>query len=206
MVHDQATSYLCHSFATISAFRQSILTLANDLHVEYQSNFGASTYQSIIEGINNRPEYSFDKMLTVFLGCVSPRSFLSTSDQQGGDTKKVVYRLGNKTAFECEGWKRIIPARRIFQDMHLDIDDFELVIEQVNHPNSHTILSVLEEADVLGKGNSWFQNTTNTFQVILEFVYLLGGLFLTFISIAQYRCEYSNSRQQHGTRSIDLQD
>ena len=102
-------------------------------------------------------------MLAVFTGCVSPRSYSSSSDKQDAETEKIISRLVSKTAFEIEGWKRILPVRKMFEKMGLNIDDYELTYDEVNHPNSHSIKNVLEK--VMGKGTSWFTPAGDIFKV-----------------------------------------
>ena len=120
MVHDQHFTNLCHSFATMSGFRGVLLNLAKSV----QNEFGANMVdcQEVIEEINKTGAFSFNHMLAVFLGCVSPRSY--TSDSQSAETETIVSRLVSKTAFEIEGWKRILPVRKMFQKMNLNSQIF----------------------------------------------------------------------------------
>ena len=67
---------------------------------------------------NQKSEFSFTKMLTLFVGCVSPRSLdgliinsrnnshFINAQTQSADC--AVQRLVNVTEFEKEGWKRIL--------------------------------------------------------------------------------------------------
>jgi len=140
LVHDQEFTHLCHSFATMSGFRHTLLQLVN-------------TYiysQDILKGINDQHgEHSFNNMLTVFLGCVSPRSFNSTTTSQSGETEKIIARLCSRTAFEIEGWKRIIPVRKIFELLKWNIDDYELKCEKVHHPfQVNTVVDLKTDASV----------------------------------------------------------
>ena len=165
-VHDQEFTNLCHSFATMSAFRQTILQLVESHKKIYGQTFGTLNYDDVESGIKAKVgEFSYNSMLTVFLGCVSPRSFNTAAEIQTAKTETIVARLCSKTAFEVEGWKRIIPVRKIFEKINLNIDDYELSYEKVHHPNSHSIKTVLET--LKGKGNSWWpiSATTSPFQV-----------------------------------------
>ena len=160
MVHDQHSTNLCHSFATMSGFRQILLNFAEKAKSEIGSNEAGC--QEVIDGINTKGEFSFNRMLAVFLGCVSPRSY--SGKNQSGKTEKIISRLVSKTAFETEGWKRIIPVRKMFEKMNLKIDDYELSYEKVNHPNSHSVKTVLEKL----KGSSYFEPAVGKFEVKIQ--------------------------------------
>jgi len=163
-VHDQEFTNLCHSFATMSAFRKTLLQLVESHKNIYGQNFGTLIYDDVESGIKTKVgEFSYNSMLTVFLGCVSPRSFNTKAEIQAAKTETVVARLCSKTAFEIEGWKRIIPVRKIFEKINLNIDEYELSYETVHHPNSHSIETVLET--LMGKGKSWWTSSTSHFQV-----------------------------------------
>ena len=143
--HDQESTLLCHSFATMSGFRQVLLDLTDK--VKQNDVTLLATCTEIINQIETeqKGEFSFAKMLTGFLGCVSPRSFHCSSAIQSSLLKPIVARLCSKTAFEIEGWKRIIPVRRIFRKLNLKIDDYELSYEEAFHPNSKFDQQVLEK-------------------------------------------------------------
>jgi len=146
--HDQESTLLCHSFATISGFRQVLLDLTDKVKMQ---NTKDETLMATCENLRNqiereqKGEFSFGKMLTGFLGCVSPRSFHSSRDIQGAFLEPIIARLCSKTAFETDGWKRIIPVRRIFKELNLKIDDYELSYEEAFHPNSQYDQQVLDE-------------------------------------------------------------
>ena len=124
--HEQESADLCHSFATMSGFRQVLLDLTDEqTTIDATSLANCTEIRNMIE-TDQKGDFSFGKMLTGFLGCVSPRSFHSSRDIQGSFLKTIVARLCSKTAFETEGWKRIIPVRRIFKTLNLKIDDYEL--------------------------------------------------------------------------------
>ena len=156
LVHDQEHTNLCHSFATMSCFRKCIMSL-----VEAESKTNMFCAVSEMEKEMATGEYSFRNMLTVFLGCVSPRSYKSDSTTQFAQTETVIARLAYRTVFEVEGWKRIIPVRRLFQRIRLNINDYELTYQKVEHPNSHSVQQVLLDID----GQSWFPSTSSTFKV-----------------------------------------
>jgi len=46
---------------------------------------------------------------------------------------------------EIEGWKRLVPVREIFSKLGLDIDQHSLSVEEVDHPNSHTVVDLEQE-------------------------------------------------------------
>jgi len=150
---------LCHSFATMSAFRQVLLNFIKKVQRKSPPEIAARC-KKIIAEINEKGEYSFNRMLAVFLGCISPRSY-SNFSKQSAITETVIARLVSKTAFEIEGWKRILPVREMFEKINLKIDDFELIYEKVNHPNSHAVNPVLEK---LG-GKPYFNPAQRTFEV-----------------------------------------
>ena len=64
-VHDQRTTNLCVSFSTMTAVRGAAMN--------YLVNKGANQDQLRNE-LENDNQFSFNKMLTLFTGCVSPRS------------------------------------------------------------------------------------------------------------------------------------
>ena len=76
--------------------------------------------------------------------------------------------------FEIEGWKRIIPVREMFEQLNLDIDEYELSYQKVHHPNSHSVEKVLET--LKGKGNSWFKSVPDSFQVWYYIAFNLKNL------------------------------
>ena len=47
--------------------------------------------------------------------------------------------MANRTAFEVEGWKRILPIRHVFEKANIDLNKVELTIEEVTHSNSDCI-------------------------------------------------------------------
>ena len=59
--------------------------------------------------------------------------------------KSVVDRLCHITSLEIEGWKRLVPVREIFSKLGLDIDIHSLSVEEVDHPNSHTVAELQRE-------------------------------------------------------------
>jgi len=79
-----------------------------------------------------------------FPGCVSPRSldgliinsrndphFMNAQSQLN---EKAIDRLVNKTAFEENGWKRINPLVRLFNQYNVDPNNIELEKITVFHP------------------------------------------------------------------------
>ena len=134
-VHDQRMTSLCVSFATTTTVRgASINYLTNHGHPEDQ----------IRNELENDFQFSFTKMLTIFTGCISPRSldgliinsrndphFMNPQAQLIGNA---IDRLVNKTAFEENGWKRIKPLVRLFNQYNVDPNNIELEKITVFHP------------------------------------------------------------------------
>ena len=176
-IHEQGYSYLCHSYAAISCLRQLLIKLV-------KGQTGMDRLKLKIKNNSAQNDHSFSRMLTIFLGCINPRSFCGDTSKQAAMLETVVSRLVNKTAFEVEGWKRIIPVRTIFHELKLAIDDYELVYKHVYHRNSDTIIKVLEHYF----GRSWFSNTPERFKVntkkpSLIKKYLTSQFFLYMIII-----------------------
>lgn len=118
-VHDQHGSNLCHSYSTISAFRQVLIQFLTQLKSDQSSK--ANLIDQTIGRINGNERFSFNRMLTTFLGCVNPRTFLGDGIRQAAMTETVIMRLINFTAFEIEGWKRMLPVRDIFTELGLEV-------------------------------------------------------------------------------------
>ena len=126
-------SNLCHSFAVISAFRHCLIIFIES--IESVDTLAILTEIKLPNG-----EFNFQKFLKIFLACVNPRCFHGLSqlnsekkflDQQMANLKTVIKRLVFGTTFEIEGWKRLLPAREIFEKLSLDIDNYELKMETV---------------------------------------------------------------------------
>ena len=167
-VHDQGSTYLCHSYATMSAFRQLIIQFrqANPtVGSRVTRLFRNLGMKSKIDGTD---EHSFHRMLSVFLGCVNPRSYFGDETKQAAILETVISRLVNRTTFEIEGWKRIVAVRTIFKELLIKIDDYVLTSEHVDHPTSQWILPVLES--FLGQGKSFFTPAPKSFQVHFAFL------------------------------------
>jgi len=76
--------------------------------------------------------FSFHKMLAVFIGCINPRSYYGDPTKQAAVLDSVISRLVNRTVFEIEGWKRILPVRNAFKELGIKkIDDYALTWEKV---------------------------------------------------------------------------
>ena len=114
--HDQHNSNLCHSYSVISAFRQALIQLLK--------TFKNPKVKNIIQRINGNEQFSFNRMLSIFLGCVNPRSYLDPPKVHTASTEMVIKRLVMKTAFEIEGWKRLLPVREIFENLNLESLNF----------------------------------------------------------------------------------
>ena len=77
-IHNQKTTNLCHSYATISGLRKLLRKFLDDqlpmmslLFLSDESSF----LESAREAMNEKGDCSFNHMISVFVGCVSPRSF-----------------------------------------------------------------------------------------------------------------------------------
>jgi len=128
-VHGQRATSLCVSFATTTTVRgASINYLTNHGHPEDQ----------IRNELENDFQFSFTKMLTIFTGCISPRSldgliinsrndphFMNAQAQLSG---KAIDRLVNKTALEENGWKRMNPLVRLFNQYNVDPNNIDAVL------------------------------------------------------------------------------
>jgi len=100
-------------------------------------------------------------MLSIFLGCVNPRSYLENSVEQIADTETVIQRLSSRTAFEVEGWKRLLPVREIYKALDLDLENYELKYKVINHPFSSSILQV--QSEIFQSDKIWFQPAEQMF-------------------------------------------
>merc|ERR1712176_178776 len=90
---------------------------------------------SVADMMNDGQECSFYRFLAVFIGCINPRSFEELfKDVQRAQIEMVIQRLVCRTAIEIEGWKRIPAARRLFDAAKLQIDEFTLKYEAIDHP------------------------------------------------------------------------
>ena len=83
---------LSHSYSVIFAFQNAILSLLTKLKESHtDENFGNNIYKTIIDEVESK--YSLSKMLSVFMGCVNPRSFYDFSRKQIAETETVIARL-----------------------------------------------------------------------------------------------------------------
>ena len=104
-VHDQRTTGLCTTFSVTTAVRGAA--------INYFGNQPANQTQ-VRNDLENLTEFSFNKMLTLFTGNVSPRRLIKNShfsphlmNAQTQKTSAAFDRLVNKTEFEDYGWMRI---------------------------------------------------------------------------------------------------
>lgn len=166
--HDQQRSYLCHSFATISSLRNIIIQMIQRIAQESTDDEKVKM-ETIIRDIKSKDsEYCFQRMIVIFCCCVNPRSFHGVDQNQAAVVETVVSRLVYRTAFEIEGWKRIIPIRSIFKAIKFDINDFILSYEKVFHHNSPKVAHVMSKCRNQGFGESWFDDfrpSSTKFQV-----------------------------------------
>ena len=159
-IHDQGRTNLCHSYATISTFREVLRQFLRELRTELQFVDKVEIINDIITAMDTDGKYSFKIMLSAFLGSVNPRS-ATASSSQAARTETVVRRLVHGTVFEIAGWKRLLPIRQIFNDLELDIDNYQSNMEIVNHPNSHTIRAVQDA--MFQPVYRWFETTGKVF-------------------------------------------
>ena len=68
-IHDQKRTNLCHSYSTISGLKQLMRKfLENEVS-------DISARKLVLKSMNERGDCSFNRMLSVFVSCVSPRTF-----------------------------------------------------------------------------------------------------------------------------------
>ena len=147
MIHDQSHTSLCHTVSVTSALRHVLKEFIENqraVHISNNNTKEVENCEKILNGINENGKYSFNRMMAGFMGCVNPRSYTSPSESQKAAVEKVVARLCNKTAFEIPGWKRIIAVRNIFEQIGLNIDDYELSYEKLEHHNYHSVQTIKE--------------------------------------------------------------
>ena len=76
-----------------------------------------------------------------FVSNVNPRSYDGLVNPAGADPFKIknqtallevaVNRLANRTMFEIDGWKRILASREIFQNLQLEIDNYQMNVKTI---------------------------------------------------------------------------
>ena len=83
-IHDQKMSSLCHSYAVISGLRKILRKFLENERSSVDSNASLSSsiknemidrIDSAKKSMNERGKCSFSKILSVFVGCISPRTF-----------------------------------------------------------------------------------------------------------------------------------
>ena len=88
-IHNQKNTNLCHSYATISGLRhllrkfldekirqnKSNKSLLNQMTCQLMKVSSERSFKSARNAMNEKSDCSFNHMLSVFVGCVSPRSF-----------------------------------------------------------------------------------------------------------------------------------
>jgi len=135
-VHNQRVTNLCSSLSTVTTVRGAALL--------YLTEIGNNENQIRAELENGQGQFSFNKMLTLFAGCISPRSLdgliiNSKMDQdcinaQTQINQTAIDRLVNKTALENFGWKRMTSLVRLLTHYNVDINRIELEKIEVFHP------------------------------------------------------------------------
>ena len=146
-VHDQRKTNLCHSFAIISCLRHLMGTFFRKLKKK-----SSDEIKKIIA-----ENTTFEQMLAIFIACVSPRSMdglMPNSnykqlkiDKQFALLETVIKRLILRTAFEVEGWKRLLPIKKLFDRFKVDSEKWKLnyneIVFKLNaHPNYTKELTV----------------------------------------------------------------
>ena len=150
-IHDQDFTFHCYSYAIISAFRKSISEFLENLQFsdptlsQKCNEITLALRHKLSDSVEKQSLFEFSKMWTAFLGSVNPRSFNTSLMKQAAFVEKSIARLVCRTAFECEGWKRILPVRSIFDDLKLKIDKHELLYEKLQHPSSFATEHVLQK-------------------------------------------------------------
>jgi len=129
------TTALCVSYCTT--------TIVRGAAIDILAKNGGNSAQ-IRADLENTQNFSFNKMLTLFTGCVSPRSlaglvFNSRNNPgiigaQSQISQTAIDRLVNKTEFEEEGWLRIGPLVEILQKYNVNPKKIELEKFIVFHP------------------------------------------------------------------------
>ena len=107
-VHDQRMTNLCTSYATTTLLRSASMRYL--VSQDY-------AFDQIRDDLENVDEFSHSKMLTIFTGCVSPRSLDGLIINSRNDARFInaqtkiagtaLDRLVSKTALEENGWIRI---------------------------------------------------------------------------------------------------
>ena len=126
-VHDQKLTSLCVSFSTVTTVRGATI------RVLIARGFPDDEIRNQLENVD---EYSFNKMLTLFTGCISPRSLdglilnsrndAHFMDAQTQITRTAVDRLVYQTGLEEPGWKRITPLVELLEHFNLNPNYIEL--------------------------------------------------------------------------------
>ena len=139
-VHDQRTTGLCTTFAVTTAVRGAVINYFGNQQGGHNKNLIIRIIRNDLEKL---AEFSFNRMLTLFTGNVSPRSldgliknshfnphFMNAQTQK---TSAAFDRLVNKTEFEDFGWMRIgLPE--LFNKYNVNPEDIEIEKIQVFHP------------------------------------------------------------------------
>ena len=133
-VHDQRNTNLCTSFSTVSVVRGSA--------INYMRTKGAN-HTKFRNDLERNNEFSFNTMLTLFTGNVSPRSLdglIKNSrknphfmEAQIQTTNAAMDRLVNKTEYENFGWTRL-GLSDLFQKYNVDPRNLDLEKIPVYHP------------------------------------------------------------------------
>ena len=133
-IHDQFDSMLCHSYATTSAFRQVIRNLLLDPLTSPTQKFFSKLQRmvSLKKQMDQKDllesDFSFHRLLTAFVTGVNPRSFGGLNTRQSANTETALFRLVYRTAFEVEGWKKMIPVRDFFISADLKVVSYVYVL------------------------------------------------------------------------------
>ena len=135
-IHDKRHTNLCSSIAVTSALRAAQLN--------FLDNKGKDKRMVRQELDDITGNFSFDKMLVLFTGCVSPRSMdgivcnsIGTQrlmNQQDKRISTAIYRLAHRTMIDMEGWKKLTPVVDLFQKYQINSNRINLEYREVDHP------------------------------------------------------------------------
>ena len=106
--------------------------------------------------------YSFQNYLTLFTGCVSLRNLeglvinsigqCNLMEKQAQIISTAIDRLTHRTIIDFEGWKKIIPIGKLFQNYGINKDDLKISCQKVYHPSkrgSYNFLNAIYDGHVV---------------------------------------------------------
>jgi len=141
-IHDQKDTNLCVSISVLSALRA-----AQVFYLDKTAKKDSKKVRKDQDDILG--EFSFDKCLVLFTGCISPRSLdgiiLNSTGSSAFKEKQVqsfgtaIYRLVNRTMIDIDGWRRLAPITALFRKYQIDPDTVKLDFEECYHPLSQEL-------------------------------------------------------------------